>query len=72
MEKEKEEEKGLIRGVVEVFTEKMKELEPRESAIVFCVLTLIGVFGITGFTSAIVSGIVKIIQIIPQVATAIG
>jgi hypothetical protein len=71
MADEKPKEKGLIRGIVEVFSEKMKELEPKEAAVVFIILSIVFVFGLTGFTSAIASGIVKMIQIIPQVAGTI-
>ena len=71
MEKEEEKEVGMIRGLVDAFTDQMKEMTPVESAAVFIVLTLIGTFGIIGFTSAIAGGVVKIIQIIGTIAVAL-
>lgn len=66
----KEEKVGLVRQVVEVFKDKMKELKPVESAVVFVVLSLIFTFGFIGFTSAIASGVVKLIQVIGQVVAS--
>ena len=67
MAEKKAEDKGLIRGIIEVFTDKMKELEPKEAAVVFIILTIVFCFGAIGFTSTIATGIIKMIQIIPQV-----
>lgn len=71
MSEPEKKEKGLVRGVVEVFSDKMKELEPVHAAVVFVVLAVIFTFGMVGFTSAVASGVVKIIQIIPQVVGAV-
>ena len=65
-----ENKNGLITSVVKVFTDKMKELKPIEAAVVFVALAIIFTFGLIGFTSAIASGVVKLVQVIPAVAAA--
>lgn len=64
------EEKGLVRQVVEVFKDKMKELKPSEASIVFIVLSIIFTFGFIGFTAAIASGVIRLIQVIGQVVAS--
>lgn len=68
MEEEKKE--GLVRQIVGVFKTKMEELKPSEAAIVFVILAIIFTFGLIGFTSAIASGIVKLVQVVGVVAGA--
>lgn len=63
-------EPGLVRQIVEVFKGKMAELEPVHAAVVFIVLAIIFTFGVIGFTSAIASGVVKLVQVIGAVAAS--
>ena len=72
MEDEKKEvkQKGLIRGVVEVFAGKMKELKPVEAAIAFVSLFIVGSFTSVAMVSAIASAMVKIVQVIGIVSGA--
>ena len=67
-----DEKPGLIRSFVDIFKDKLKELNPRETAIVFIVLAIIMTFGIIGFTSAIAGGVVKLIQVIGAIAASAG
>lgn len=70
MAEKKEEEKGMVASIVEVFKDQMKELEPKEATLAFVVLSIIGTFGLIGFTSAIASGLVKLVQVIGTVASS--
>lgn len=72
MAEETKKEPGLVRQIVEVFKGKMAELKPIEAAVVFIILAIIFTFGVVGFTSAIASGIVKLVQAIGPIAAATG
>jgi uncharacterized ion transporter superfamily protein YfcC len=68
----KEEEKGLVRMMTEVFVEKMKELKPIEASLIFFGLVITGTFGVIGFTSAIATGVVKLVQVVGQAVASGG
>jgi len=62
--------KGIFREITEVFRDKLKELRPMESALVYLGICVIGAFTLCGMTAAITSGIVKLIQVIGVVVSA--
>jgi hypothetical protein len=64
------EKKGIFREITEVFKDKLKQLKPMESALVYLGVLVIGAFTLTGMTAAITSGIVKLIQVIGVVVSS--